>query len=313
MSLLSRWRYLRVPSKPMPTDPSALRINEMGWVDSPMISPSGLTLWFMYSRYNFFPFIKSGAHPRLEGPARIGHHNNDLNPWADADIYFSRRNHVGAPWGTPVNWPGNTGLGNASMMIAEELALEPSMYSIMEAGPNTTVVCKQTQKNGTWSDPVPCWPATPGTIEDNPHIYPGQGVCVYTSNRPGGYGGRDLWIRFRGDGGTWGEPHNLGPTINTSGDEDHFFLGRDGTAMFTRHNSQIFQTRWDATSGFSAPREISLLDEGGRAIIHKGEPSMPEDGSELYFFSADPVSERVMIRCAKRLDEDRWGPAMPVD
>lgn len=43
-------------------------------------------------------------------------------------------------------------------------------------------------------------------------------MMVFTSNRPGGYGGYDLYYS-KWDGSRWSTPVNFGPTINTSYDE----------------------------------------------------------------------------------------------
>lgn len=43
-------------------------------------------------------------------------------------------------------------------------------------------------------------------------------VMVFTSNRPGGQGGFDLYVS-RYQNGTWSKPENLGPRINTASDE----------------------------------------------------------------------------------------------
>ncbi len=43
-------------------------------------------------------------------------------------------------------------------------------------------------------------------------------LMVFSSNRPSGYGGYDLWYSVFDKGG-WGEPQNFGPEINTEFDE----------------------------------------------------------------------------------------------
>jgi len=43
-------------------------------------------------------------------------------------------------------------------------------------------------------------------------------LVVFASNRPGGYGGYDLWCSHDRDG-AWAPPVNLGPTVNSSSDE----------------------------------------------------------------------------------------------
>lgn len=46
------------------------------------------------------------------------------------------------------------------------------------------------------------------------------------------FGGADLYIAFPINDTAWSEPINLGPTINTAGDEDAPFLAADGVTLF---------------------------------------------------------------------------------
>ncbi len=44
-------------------------------------------------------------------------------------------------------------------------------------------------------------------------------TLYFTSNRPGGYGGTDIWFSKR-EGNAWGPAKNLGPSINTARSEE---------------------------------------------------------------------------------------------
>ncbi len=54
----------------------------------------------------------------------------------------------------------------------------------------------------------------------------------FASDKPGGYGGVDIYVSYREIGGTWGTPINLGPKVNTSGDEMFPYSAEDGTLYF---------------------------------------------------------------------------------
>jgi outer membrane protein OmpA-like peptidoglycan-associated protein len=56
-------------------------------------------------------------------------------------------------------------------------------------------------------------------------------VLYFASDRPGGYGGIDLWKSNFGDEG-WSKPTNLGPTINTSKDEQFPFIHSDNSTLY---------------------------------------------------------------------------------
>lgn len=73
------------------------------------------------------------------------------------------------------------------------------------------------------------WNSTPAFSEDGEVLY-------FSSNRPGGYGGIDLYSATKLANGDFGNPKNLGPNINTPGNElfprpmgdGKFFFSSDG-------------------------------------------------------------------------------------
>lgn len=54
----------------------------------------------------------------------------------------------------------------------------------------------------------------------------------FSSNRPGGYGGKDIYRVKKRPDGLWAQPFNLGAAINTSRDEDAPFLHPDGVTLY---------------------------------------------------------------------------------
>lgn len=59
----------------------------------------------------------------------------------------------------------------------------------------------------------------------------GQALLM-SIQKDGGRGDRDLWVSRRGGDGTWSEPLNLGPTINTDTTEASPFLASDGVTLY---------------------------------------------------------------------------------
>ena len=61
----------------------------------------------------------------------------------------------------------------------------------------------------------------------------------FSSNRPGPFGGEDLWVSRRATRDeAWDEPLNLGPNVNTSFNERSPALSREGTICFSRRRVQ---------------------------------------------------------------------------
>lgn len=59
-------------------------------------------------------------------------------------------------------------------------------------------------------------------------------ILYFSSDMPGGYGGKDLYsVSYNKKTKKWGEPQNLGETINTPKDETFPFIFSDGTLYFS--------------------------------------------------------------------------------
>ncbi len=59
-----------------------------------------------------------------------------------------------------------------------------------------------------------------------------ENVLYFTSEKPGGFGGKDIYKSVKREDGIWGEAENLGAIINTSEDEDAPFIHPDGKYLF---------------------------------------------------------------------------------
>lgn len=66
----------------------------------------------------------------------------------------------------------------------------------------------------------------------HPSINVDDNVLYFASNRPGGFGGTDIWKVEKTANG-WGEPINLGPGVNTANTEGFPFIHADGTLFFS--------------------------------------------------------------------------------
>lgn len=68
--------------------------------------------------------------------------------------------------------------------------------------------------------------------ESQPTIAPDGKMIFFASNRPGGYGGVDIWMTTMTEEGIFTAPVNLGPAINTDGDETAPFIHSDGRTLY---------------------------------------------------------------------------------
>jgi hypothetical protein len=92
-----------------------------------------------------------------------------------------------------------------------------------------------------WSAPeqLPA-PINSGYHETHASISPDGNTIYFSSERPGGFGGKDIYYSHKLPDGTWGKPINAGKNINTPLDEDGPFIHPDDTTLYfssSGHNS----------------------------------------------------------------------------
>jgi hypothetical protein len=92
---------------------------------------------------------------------------------------------------------------------------------------------------------------------------PDNNTIFFSSDRPGGYGGKDLYFMKKLDNGKWGTPFNLGPTINTAYNEDAPFVHPlNNTLFFSSEGHKnmggydIFKSNFDETGTFTEPENL---------------------------------------------------------
>ena len=66
-----------------------------------------------------------------------------------------------------------------------------------------------------------------------PSLSPDGKKLYFCSNMKGGLGGHDIWVsNLVSKGKTWGDPVNLGPVINTPGEEMYPFIYYDNKTLY---------------------------------------------------------------------------------
>lgn len=114
---------------------------------------------------------------------------------------------------------------------------------------------------------------------------------IFSSDRPDGYGGLDLYISKKLSNNEWARPINLGPTINTRYDEDSPFLHPDGKTLYfssNGHNSMggfdMFYSKSlsDSTMLWDKPVNVGYPLNSAHDDIHF---SLSADGKRIYFAS----------------------------
>ncbi|MBI4930337.1 MAG: OmpA family protein [Bacteroidetes bacterium] len=119
-------------------------------------------------------------------------------------------------------------------------------------------------------------------------LSPDGNTLYFVSNRPGGFGGRDIYKCVKLPTGRWSKATNLGPTINTEYDEDAPFMHPDGVTMFFSSNGHKTMGGFDifftvlADSGWYPPQNMGYpINTTDDDIFYV----MSTDGKRAYFSS----------------------------
>lgn len=91
-------------------------------------------------------------------------------------------------------------------------------------------------------------------------ITPDGKTIYFSSNRPGGEGGLDIWTSAKETDGTWGLPVNCGNEINTSYDENTPFYDPEANALYFSSVGQM------SMGGYDIFRSVMRYDRWTRPI-----------------------------------------------
>lgn len=108
-----------------------------------------------------------------------------------------------------------------------------------------------------------------------------QTVLYFTSNRPGGYGGKDLYRCVKLPNGKWSKAYNMGANINTPYDEDGAFIHPDGVTFFFASNGH------KTMGGFDIMFTTIIDDNTFGEITNIGYPINTTDDDVFYISSVD--------------------------
>jgi len=194
------------------------------------------------------------------------------------DIYISKK--IDSVWspavsiGSPINTNGNEAAVGISVdgqiiLIYKDDNGNGNLYSTSLNGDQWTSPKKLNKNINTKG-----W-------EPSAFISADGNILYFTSNRKGGYGGRDIYSSEKLPNGEWAKALNLGPTINTPYDEDAPFIHPDGVTLYFSSNGHKTMGGFDIfSSTLSANNEWTLP-------VNIGYPINTTDDDIYYAVSPD--------------------------
>lgn len=170
--------------------------------------------------------------------------------FAYEDIFISHK--VDGKW-TPAE---NIGETVNTLYFESNLALsaDGQQLYVYRDDNNGDIYVSDRKSDGTWSKPEPLSDNINSSYSENSvSISPDGQTLYFSSNRPGGYGGLDIYKCEKDRRGVWGKVTNLGDKVNTPFDEDGVFIDYDGKTLFfsTRGRKgmggyDIFKSEYDS-------------------------------------------------------------------
>jgi hypothetical protein len=241
----------------------------------PLVTADGNTLYFTSRRKGTVGDMRDGTGQYFE------------------DIYMARR--IDDVWTNAVNLrsPLNTRMHDATV------GLNPDGSSMIIYRTNQTLVggdlFEAVSRNGQWQEAQLMTDRINSKYhEPSASIAPGGDEIYFTSDRPGGYGGLDLYRIRRLPNGEWSLPLNLGPKVNSAFDEDAPFIHSDGATLFFSskgHNTMGGYDIFKAVlvdpdmNGWSEPENMGYPINTVNDDIYF---SLSEDGQTGFFSSERP-------------------------
>ena len=151
------------------------------------------------------------------------------------DIFESRIDKK-AKWSTPVPVEGiNSEAEDGTPFLFNNY--KDLYFTRCEAGKREKKGCMimYSQKSGDkWSEPKNLGILPDSVVAAHPSLSPDGKTLYFVSDMAGGFGGKDIWMVTRNsEGDAWSKPQNLGPDINTTGNELFPYIRSDGTLYFS--------------------------------------------------------------------------------
>ncbi|HWC73310.1 MAG TPA: hypothetical protein VG454_05165 [Gemmatimonadales bacterium] len=234
----------------------------------PYVSKDNLTLYFASNR--------PGGHGGL-------------------DLYVSHRASDADPWGPAVNLESvNSSADDFCPTLSTD---EHSLYLVSTrsggCGGQDLYVTHRADKSDDqgWDLPVnlgctinsPQNDFTPSLIEDE---MTGEMLLYFSSNRPGGMGGVDIWVSSLDPANGWSAAANVAE-LNTAQDDQRPNIRHDGKEIFFSSNrpGSAGLDLYSASRDENAGRFANVVRLPINSAATDDRPSISWDGDDLYFMS----------------------------
>jgi Tol biopolymer transport system component len=252
-------------------------------------SPENLGETVNSSSREYMPFLSPDGLELYFSSDRNGGYGN-------CDLYMIERYTNDGPWSEPKNIGPviNSRREESDPTIsADGLVLYFSSNRDGGHGNNDIWYSKRATKQDVWRQPINLGPViNTSSQEVMPYISSDGLMLMFASNRPGGFGGRDIYVSRRTSlNQSWSEPVNLGPVVNSNKNDDLPFISPDGSALYLNSERSggfgsydIWQVPVVSVRDFTFGNPFNLGSIINSSTHDRG-PTISSDELELYFDS----------------------------
>ena len=226
-------RYLTMPSKvPNATAKAELTVLNAKFAveakKNPVpFNPKNLGPNINTANQEYFPYLTPDG--KVLAFTRMQNNQEDLYSAQRLDTGFA----MATSFGKNINSYENEG---AETMNAEGSILFFTSCNKLDGYGSCDIYYSQ-KNNNSWSDPKGIGkPLNTGAWEAQPSFSSDAKAMYFSSNRAGGFGGRDIWVSYLDEQMKFGEPINLGPNINTKFDDQCPFIHADNQTLYFTSN-----------------------------------------------------------------------------
>lgn len=255
-------------SERLPPQPLEGPIDTAGAEDSPYVTPDGAEFYFFFTPDLNIP-LQSQVTDGVTG------------------IWVSRRDPETGGWSDPVR----VALGASTCLDGCEVVWGDTMWfgsvRVGNIGEIDIYTARRTGGSGSgpaaaaWGDIRNAGQELNKTYDIGEfHITADGDTLYFDSDRPGGFGGKDIWV-MRRQGNAWSEPENIGPGVNTAAFEGQPFVTADGNELWF---TGMDRAGYGGTAVFRSVRSEDGTWGPAEVIVSgfAGEPCLDARGN-LYF------------------------------
>jgi outer membrane protein OmpA-like peptidoglycan-associated protein/tetratricopeptide (TPR) repeat protein len=245
------------------------------------------------------------------------------------DLFFARKSQLGE-WSEPValdrklNSPYHEGVASFGNSEGVVFFTRNNFYNGRKRQDQTSVnhlqmFYSEANENG-WGAVKPFAYNSRSYSTGHPSLAQDGHTLYFISDMPGGLGGTDIWVTHW-ENGEFSEPVNLGPEVNTNGNEMFPNINPDGTLYFASNGHpglgglDVFRARykdgvWADVTNLRAPINSSrddfafVMDDAGKSGFLSSNRNTDNGTDEIFSFERRPQPLLINVIVVNKVTRD---------